>query len=367
MSEVTSLSRKDAFNKPAALKQLIVGIFWVTVITVTLSLSRVYYTGWLDVYYLHIVFGASTSSIFIFRNRTPYRLQLFLVLLIPLAIATSNMFVMGIFGTGVLWSVFTLLIAVVFASKRNTLLLAIFLGAAYAYSCYLFTFTGRTFPVDANLYLSNPHSWALVFFGAGIFIALIIITFKNQNDVMEALLEKLAKQNEEITRLANYDNLTGLPVIRLFLESVKNSLMQQKREQRFISVLFMDLDGFKLINDTHGHDAGDYILKSVASRILSCIRENDVPARMGGDEFLILINSTDDVDIGALCSRIIKSIQEPYVFNGKSLNVGVSIGVVQLNKNSNIQEPEALIKLADEAMYEVKKNGKNSYNIKPDT
>ena len=183
---------------------------------------------------------------------------------------------------------------------------------------------------------------------------------------MEALLLKLENQNKEITRLANYDNLTGLPVIRLFLESVKHSLLQQKREQRFISVLFMDLDGFKQINDTHGHDAGDFILKNVASRILTCIRENDVAARMGGDEFLILVNSTDHVDIAALCNRIIQSIQEPYTFNGKSLNVGVSIGVVQLNKNSNIKEPETLIKLADEAMYEVKKNGKNAYNIKPD-
>ena len=128
----------------------------------------------------------------------------------------------------------------------------------------------------------------------------------------------------------------------------------------------MDLDWFKQINDPHGHDAGDCILKNVASRILTCIRENDVAARMGGDEFLILVNSTDDVDIAELCNRIIQSIQQPYDFHGKALSVGVSIGVVQLNKNSNIKEPETLIKLADEAMYEVKKNGKNAYNIKPD-
>jgi diguanylate cyclase (GGDEF)-like protein len=366
MIDNTHKTPEDILNKSTALKQLIAGVFWVTVVTVSLSLSRVHYTGWLDIYYLHIVFGLATSCVFIFRNRTPFRLQLFFVLLIPLAIATSNMLFMGIFGTGVLWSIFTLLTAVVFASKRNTMLLSVFLGIVYGYSCYLFTMTGKKFPVDANLYLSNPHSWALVFFGAGIFIALIIIVFKNQNDVMETLLTKLEKKNKEITRLANYDNLTGLPVIRLFLESVKNSLLQQKREQRFISVLFMDLDGFKQINDTHGHDAGDFILKNVASRILTCIRENDVAARMGGDEFLILVNSTDNVDIAGLCNRIIKSIQEPYDFDGKEISVGVSIGVVQLNRNSNIKEPETLIKLADEAMYEVKKNGKNAYNIKPD-
>ena len=366
MSGQITTSSEITSNKPAALKQLIVGIFWITVLTVSLSLSRVHYTGWLDIYYLHIVFGLSTTAVFLFRNSTPYKIQLFFVLLIPIAISTSGMLTMGIFGTGVLWAVFTLLIAVVFETKRYTILLAMYLGMVFLYSGYLFTYSGRSFPIDANVYLSNLHSWALVFFGAVIFISLIVIVFKNRNDDMEALLLKLENQNKEITRLANYDNLTGLPVIRLFLESVKQSLLQQKREQRFISVLFMDLDRFKKINDTHGHDAGDFILKNVASRILTCIRENDVAARMGGDEFLILVNSTDDVDIAALCNRIIQSIQEPYTFNGKSLNVGVSIGVVQLNKNSNIQEPETLIKLADEAMYEVKKNGKNAYNIKPD-
>ena len=355
MSDQVSTSSEIASNKPAALKKLIVGIFWVTVLTVSLSLSRVHYTGWLDVYYLHIVFGLSTTAVFIFRNSTPYKRQLFFVLLIPIAISTSSMLFMGIFGTGVLWGVFTLLIAVVFESKRYTVLLAMYLGTVYLYSGYLFTFSGQAFPVDANLYLSNPHSWALVFFGAFIFITLIVIVFKNQNDDMEALLLKLESQNIEITRLANYDNLTGLPVIRLFLEEVKRSLLQQRREQRFISVLFMDLDGFKKINDTHGHDAGDYILKNVANRILECIREEDIAARMGGDEYVVLINSSEPVSIDKLCDRVISSIQSPFQFSGKDLFVGVSIGVAQLNKNSDIQEPEALIKLADQAMYEVKK------------
>ena len=191
MSDQVSTSSEIASNKPAALKKLIVGIFWVTVLTVSLSLSRVHYTGWLDVYYLHIVFGLSTTAVFIFRNSTPYKRQLFFVLLIPIAISTSSMLFMGIFGTGVLWGVFTLLIAVVFESKRYTVLLAMYLGTVYLYSGYLFTFSGRAFPVDANLYLSNPHSWALVFFGAFIFITLIVIVFKNQNDDMEALLLKL--------------------------------------------------------------------------------------------------------------------------------------------------------------------------------
>lgn len=126
--------------------------------------------------------------------------------------------------------------------------------------------------------------------------------------------------------------------------------------------MFVDLDGFKSVNDTFGHDAGDSLLKEVAVRLRSCLRETDTAGRIGGDEFLLVaseINSNEDA--GLIADKIIKALTLP-VFTGEAkLEIGASIGIAVYPEHGN--DAEILIKKADTAMYHVKKSGKNNFTF----
>ena len=167
------------------------------------------------------------------------------------------------------------------------------------------------------------------------------------------------KKNEEtIAKLAHFDPLTGLANRTLFYDRVGKSLPQAKRLKHKMAILFMDLDGFKQINDTFGHVVGDKLLKEVASRLLKSTREGDSVARFGGDEFAFLLNNVKSKEnVAVFANKMIALISEPYVFDGKQCNIGGSIGIA-MYPDDHI-EMDSLLNQADTAMYTVKKNGKN--------
>ena len=126
--------------------------------------------------------------------------------------------------------------------------------------------------------------------------------------------------------------------------------------------MFIDLDGFKAVNDTLGHDAGDYVLKQVAQRLLLSVRETDTVARVGGDEFLIIaseINAPENVE--QIAEKVIQLVSRPIIFNGQQAVVSTSIGIALFPDHG--EDMNQLIKLADEAMYKVKNSGKNNFRF----
>lgn len=128
--------------------------------------------------------------------------------------------------------------------------------------------------------------------------------------------------------MANYDYLTQLPNHNLLKEHFLKMSAHAKRNSSKLGIAFADLDGFKLINDEYGHDAGDYCLKVIASRLESSIRKSDIAARIGGDEFILLFDDIKDKKvINIILRKIINKINEPISFSGKELNVGISFGV----------------------------------------
>jgi len=171
------------------------------------------------------------------------------------------------------------------------------------------------------------------------------------------------KQNEEkIFYLASHDALTKLPSLRLLKDRLHMSIELANRKQSLVAVLFIDLDGFKKINDTHGHDAGDAVLQEVAKRLLSCVRKTDTAARIGGDEFLLVITEFQHNDVVvSIAQQVISILAQPLPFNGVQLTVGASIGIATYQKNSD--SADELIKRADKAMYVSKKSGKNKYSF----
>jgi|GEM_PF-5565241 len=169
------------------------------------------------------------------------------------------------------------------------------------------------------------------------------------------------KENEKIIQTqANYDSLTLLPNRKLFHELLDKEIKQANRDRGQIWILFMDLDGFKEINDTFGHRQGDKLLVMVAKRIQSMIRQSDVVARLGGDEFVIILHTINEPsDIDRIATNLIEKISEKYILENNELYVTTSIGIA--NYPNDAENVDDLLKFADQSMYAAKKEGKNQY------
>lgn len=169
-------------------------------------------------------------------------------------------------------------------------------------------------------------------------------------------------QHQDLTFLAYHDSLTGLPNRKAFYQKLNQSILNFKEgEGKILVVLFLDLDGFKVINDSYGHEMGDWLLNQVSQRLRRCVRGDDVLARFGGDEFCITLNhASSRLKVEMVAARILKSISEPYIRNDISMTVGVSIGIGIYSVG---EDSESLLKQADEAMYTVKQDGKGKFRF----
>ncbi len=165
---------------------------------------------------------------------------------------------------------------------------------------------------------------------------------------------------EGAQHMALHDALTGLPNRVLLLDRMNQTLARAKRHGDFAAVVFIDLDGFKPINDTYGHECGDEVLKVTAARLLEVVRVDDTAARIGGDEFVMVLGELKKgLHAGITANRIIKAITKPIPWQGGSVGVSASLGISVAPSDG--MEPDELLKKADEAMYVAKKSGKNGY------
>jgi len=169
-------------------------------------------------------------------------------------------------------------------------------------------------------------------------------------------------QHQDLTFLAYHDSLTGLPNRKAFHQRLNQSILNFKEtDNKVLAVLFLDLDGFKVINDSYGHEMGDWLLNQVSQRLRRCVRGDDVLARFGGDEFCITLNhASNRIKVEMVAARILRSLSEPYIRNDVSMTIGVSIGI---GIYSVSEDSESLLKQADAAMYTVKQDGKGKYRF----
>ncbi len=179
----------------------------------------------------------------------------------------------------------------------------------------------------------------------------------NVRDITE---RKLAERR--MARLAWTDPLTRLPNRRTFDERLKEAFSSARRGARGFAVLYLDVDRFKDINDTLGHQKGDLLLKEVATRLKASMRETDLVARFGGDEFAILqTNVTDPADAGALAEKIRASLAAPYRIDGNEVRITVSIGIALYS--NEIARPDTMVSQADLALYRAKEEGRNRFSF----
>lgn len=193
-------------------------------------------------------------------------------------------------------------------------------------------------------------------------------------DVMEArvriynmlevrlLYKELHLYSRSMESWAMHDALTGLPNRRLLMDRLELAMAHANRNKCIAAVVYLDLDDFKTVNDTHGHVAGDMLLKLVAERLKTAVRQEDTVARFGGDEFVIVLWELKDIDdLDALVSKVLLTLSQPYTIDGESIKIAASAGVSIYPKHS--EDIETLITKADIALYESKEFGKNGYRI----
>lgn len=167
---------------------------------------------------------------------------------------------------------------------------------------------------------------------------------------------------QQFQSLAHFDSLTSLPNRTYMMEKLSQLLVQARWNNHTLALLFIDLDHFKKINDTLGHDAGDKMLKDVASRLVECVRDSDTVARMGGDEFMIILPKiTKAQDAAVIAQRVIESFDSPFTLNGHDCMIGASIGISQYPTDGD--DYESLVKNADIAMYKAKEIGGKNYQF----
>lgn len=171
---------------------------------------------------------------------------------------------------------------------------------------------------------------------------------------------KLAE--EKVRHQAHYDMLTDLPNRILFSDRLEQAIAHARRDKTRLAVMFLDLDRFKPVNDLFGHDVGDDLLRQVAQRILACMRESDTVARIGGDEFCILLPGIeDDKDAATVAEKVLHTLRQPFLLEGNTVRIASSIGIA-LYPDDGKDEAE-LVKSADIAMYWAKENGRDNFVV----
>ena len=203
-------------------------------------------------------------------------------------------------------------------------------------------------------------AYGTVFYSLKKFAAMFALETENLKIQKET--GRLHEAAMQLEKYANYDALTGLPNRRFFFEKLERVVVESERDTSKIAILFIDLDAYKDINDTYGHEVGDGVLIAVGNRLLKCIRETNFAARLGGDEFVVIIHDIEDIAIAENQAKgIHKVLQEIMHIDTIECKINSSIGIA-LYPDSG-KDNETLLRNADSAMYEIKRNGKGGVGI----
>jgi diguanylate cyclase (GGDEF)-like protein len=190
------------------------------------------------------------------------------------------------------------------------------------------------------------------------------INYLGEECVISALIniDERKRVHDELHHRAFHDELTGLPNRAMFMDALKQALSRAGRKKSAVSVLFIDLDHFKAVNDNFGHDMGDFLLRQVAARIQACVREGDVVARLGGDEFVVLIEDTPpSEDVRRIARKILEALRPVYLLGRHTANVTSSIGISTHPQDG--ADLNSLLSAADHAMYQAKTDGRDNLHF----
>ena len=340
--------------------QMLGGLIFFAVLSYPMALMQWQVTGFLPIYGVYTLVNLLIIFTTIMRNKLSVNYKGFVI--------ASCFALLGLAGTytyGLASGSLVFVIACSFFCShiwgRNIALIVT--GIYLALLCViaaLYIFGILDNAEDLNSYVDTYKGWLTALLPAALLVIVLISTTTELLANQKELAEDLFKQKVEVEHLANHDKLTGLPSLRLAEEHLEKAISDAAQHGSKAALLYLDLDGFKGINDNFGHDAGDHVLVTVAQRLKHAVRNTDSCCRIGGDEFLIIIPEIHDLEpIRALCQRLINSIQQTIRFKDNDMQIGISIGVALYPDNAH--NAKSLRKSADEAMYQIKNSGKNNF------
>ena len=336
------------------------GLVVVALIAAPVSALRAVTTGWMHAYSVHIAVGLMIVGIYWFRRKIPFSVKSALLVFIFWCIGIVGLFTFGILGAGYWWLVLSSLLVSTLYSVRAGVINAVVTTVLMALVGVGFMTGALQFTGDIAAYAVSVPAWV------GLLVVAIVTPFivfqaivGYQQTTLE-LLDEVHKQRDKIQQLATHDQLTGLPLPSLAADRLQIALHAARRSGKKVALLFIDLDGFKKVNDTLGHDAGDHVLKEVAHRLVKAIRAEDTAARVGGDEFIAVLGGLPDDRVATqIARRAIRAISAPIEYAGQQTSVGVSIGMSLFPDHAD--DAQGLRRAADAAMYRMKRTGKNQF------
>ena len=336
------------------------GLLFLALIGMPASLIRISVTGWLPLYGFQLMLASSFLMMHAFRRRIPVETKPAIILSLLTLTMLSGMFTFGLLSQGNVILPIILLVAGCFFEARVAISVSLFLAGLVAIMGACFVSGVRVIEFDANEYVRSSVGWIALFFSALLYSAYAAMAMVANRNVIQDLLTEIAQQNALIEHQATHDHLTNLPALRLATDRLEMAIKAAQRSGTKVALMFIDLDGFKSINDAFGHEAGDLVLQEVATRLCATVRTSDTAARIGGDEFLIVLGDQTSQEYAATTARrIIDALSAPYDHAGHPLSLGCSIGIAMFPDHG--ADASTLKRLADVAMYAVKQTGKNNY------
>lgn len=334
------------------------GVLGVALIGTPVSLSRVVFTGWQPIYTLHLLVAACSLGIFVFLKRITLQARALLLLLLFWALGLPGLFTLGFPATSVWWLVLSCMVAGTMYPIRVGVALGLATLSVVALAGLGFT-TGRlNLAFDPALYLRQPSAWATLLLVTGAFTFIVLRSTWLYNRAVVRLLAQISEQRDQIERISLHDRLTGLPIAQLGEDRAVMAIAAARRTSNKVAFLFIDLDDFKAVNDTYGHEAGNAVIREVAHRIRDVLRAADTVARLGGDELLAIVGDlADRAAAASVALKVIQAVSQPIHYRSHRISVGTSVGIAIFPDDGD--DPRELRHSADVAMYAAKAAGKN--------
>lgn len=345
--------------------------FYLIVFTfiIPISLIRTFDTGWHLLNYFHVALLSIMLVLQLTKNRISYIVKARILVGIFFSIGVIANYNLGLSSGNYLYFAMCILLSSTFLTLKSTLF--VLLGIIVTQITFmLLTHLGIiTFTIAPEIQFTNPHFWSthIIAFITIIASPIIILGWlntllKSSEDALRESNKALEKAQQKLSYLAQTDELTSLPNRRALFSYTRNEFKKYQRQQGSFSVLMLDIDYFKRVNDTYGHEIGDMVLKAVANVLSKQVRDYEIVARTGGEEFVIILLEKDINLSTQVAERIRKAIERIKIpYEDDVIKVTISIGVTQMMNTDT--KFENILQRADACLYKAKNSGRNKVAI----
>ncbi|MCW8331427.1 GGDEF domain-containing protein [Photobacterium sp. SDRW27] len=339
-------------------------ILWAIISSMSLifSLIRSLDIGWSHRDVTQITIISLNILVAIHRQKYSTNQKALFLITVNLCLGIIGILTLGMFAAGIFFLPVASVIIALLYPKQVMLFFSTLSMVFMAYVGYGFTVGQLHLPVSAESLITNARHWTFYIFCMGFFFFITCSTILSYRNIVEKLLTEVKKQRDQLELLANSDQLTGLYSVRRFQERLEYCCQRCTRYKSSFALLFLDLDDFKKVNDSLGHDIGDHCLITTANRLVNTLRQTDTVCRIGGDEFVIILEDIKDPSaIAATSQKLLNAVSQPITIDKHTFQIGCSVGIALYPDHS--ADIPTLKKMADNAMYAAKAAGKNKFII----